>query len=84
MKDSLAAWAGCVAGALEVSEYVNGLQAAGFEQVQVEPVAFTRAAIDTAIQGLGDEIDLSGLSEEQVYTGVFSARITARKPVLES
>lgn len=83
VKDSLAAWAGCVAGALDVSDYVGALQSAGFEQVLVEPVAFTRTAIDAAIEGMGEQIDLSSLSEEQIYTGVFSARITARKPLSE-
>lgn len=80
VKDSLAAWAGCVAGALDVSEYVEGLELAGFREVQVEPEAFSREVIDAALDELGDGVDLSGVPEEQVYQGVFSARITARKP----
>ncbi|MGV3517126.1 arsenite methyltransferase [Luteitalea sp.] len=30
-------WVGCIAGALRVDEYQAGLEAAGFEQVQIEP-----------------------------------------------
>jgi arsenite methyltransferase len=30
-------WAGCIAGALEESEYQSKLAAAGFEQIEVEP-----------------------------------------------
>jgi SAM-dependent methyltransferase len=36
-------WAGCIAGALSRSEYVTGLEAAGFEDVSVE---FTHEAAD--------------------------------------
>ncbi len=34
---SMAEWSACVAGALDVKEYVGGLQAAGFVEVRVEP-----------------------------------------------
>jgi SAM-dependent methyltransferase len=35
-RDDLASWAGCVAGALEVEEYVGKLRAAGFEEIETE------------------------------------------------
>jgi hypothetical protein len=37
-------WVGCVAGALDESDYKQKLQAAGFEQVDVEPTRIYRAA----------------------------------------
>jgi len=37
-------WIGCVAGALEESEYVSKLAAAGFEQITLEPTRIYRAA----------------------------------------
>lgn len=37
-------WVGCVAGALDESDYKQKLQAAGFEQVDVEPTRVYRAA----------------------------------------
>jgi hypothetical protein len=30
-------WIGCIAGALEETEYASKLRAAGFEQIEVEP-----------------------------------------------
>jgi len=35
-------WAGCIAGALEESEYRSKLAAAGFDQIEVEPTGYTR------------------------------------------
>ena len=35
IRDSLNAWAGCVAGALDESDYLSKIKAAGFEDVQV-------------------------------------------------
>jgi arsenite methyltransferase len=35
IRDSLNAWAGCVAGALDESDYLSKIRAAGFEDVQV-------------------------------------------------
>ncbi len=35
IRDSLNAWAGCVAGALDESVYLSKIRAAGFEDVQV-------------------------------------------------
>lgn len=35
IRDSLDAWAGCVAGALDEAEYLSKIQAAGFEDVEV-------------------------------------------------
>jgi ubiquinone/menaquinone biosynthesis C-methylase UbiE len=35
IRDSLDAWAGCVAGALDESDYLSKIRAAGFEDVQV-------------------------------------------------
>jgi arsenite methyltransferase len=42
----LAAWAGCIAGAITAEEYVGGLEAAGFRDVAVEP---THPAGPTAV-----------------------------------
>ncbi|MGB2693995.1 MAG: arsenite methyltransferase [Dehalococcoidia bacterium] len=35
-RDDLASWAGCIAGALEVDEYVGKLRAAGFTDIETE------------------------------------------------
>jgi len=50
MRGQVAAWAGCVAGALEEQEYINRMQAAGFEDVSVE---VTRVYDGTAFTNYG-------------------------------
>jgi arsenite methyltransferase len=37
LRRNLAAWTGCLAGAVDVEEYIVGLREAGFEEVQVTP-----------------------------------------------
>ncbi|HIE25229.1 MAG TPA: arsenite methyltransferase [Anaerolineales bacterium] len=81
LKESLSAWAGCVAGALDVEEYISGIKHAGFVDVEVIPEYLDRDQVDDAVRQLGGEIQLGGLSKEAVYKAVFSAKITARKPV---
>src|SRR2546430_12603184 len=44
IRQSVLAWVGCIAGALEENEYRNRLSAAGFEQVSIEPTRIYRAA----------------------------------------
>ncbi|MBT3338126.1 MAG: arsenite methyltransferase [Anaerolineae bacterium] len=81
LTDSLSAWAGCVAGALDVEEYISGIKEVGFVDVEIVPVYLDRDQIDDAVRQLGGEIQLGGLSKEAVYKAVFSAKITARKPM---
>ncbi len=80
IKSSLSAWAGCVAGALDVQDYMAGIKDAGFVDVKLVPVYLDREFIDEAIQQLDGEIDTSVLPQEMVYKTVFSAKITAYKP----
>ena len=79
IKASLSTWAGCVAGALEVQEYINYLLEVGFEDVELSPVYFDQEAVDSFIADQSGEMDLSAVPAERLYRGVFSARITARK-----
>jgi arsenite methyltransferase len=44
IRKSILLWVGCMAGALDEIEYRNKLNAAGFEQVDVEPTRIYRAA----------------------------------------
>jgi SAM-dependent methyltransferase len=80
IKSSLSAWAGCVAGALEVDEYLAGIREAGFVDVSLTPVYLDKAMIDDAVAQLGETIDLSQTPQESLYHSVFSAKITAHKP----
>lgn len=80
LKSSLSAWAGCVSGALDVEEYIAGIKASGFVDVEVVPVYLDREQVDDAVSQLGGEVHLGGISKEEVYKSVFSAKISAHKP----
>jgi ubiquinone/menaquinone biosynthesis C-methylase UbiE len=69
------AWSGCVAGALEESEYRRLLEEVGFEKVEVEPTrVYTAADAHSLVSGLPPE-DAAALD------GVLmSAFVRARRP----
>jgi len=80
IKSSLSAWAGCVAGALDVKDYIAGIEAAGFVDVSLTPVYFSPEMVDEATAQLEGSIDLGHISPERLQKAVFSAKITAVKP----
>jgi ubiquinone/menaquinone biosynthesis C-methylase UbiE len=80
IKKSMSAWAGCIAGALDVKEYQAAMASAGFTEITITPTYFDDAMIDEAIRDVGDKVDLKATSRESISKTVFSGRITARKP----
>jgi arsenite methyltransferase len=50
VKDSLSAWAGCVAGALDVKDYIADLKAAGFTNIELTPVYFDQQTVDEYVK----------------------------------
>ncbi|HEY6387468.1 MAG TPA: arsenite methyltransferase [Candidatus Acidoferrum sp.] len=71
-------WVGCVAGALEESEYRNKLASAGFEQIELEPTRIYR--IEDAREFLsGQNIDVDAIAT-QVDGKFMSAFVRAVKP----
>jgi arsenite methyltransferase len=71
-------WVGCIAGALEESEYRSKLKAAGFEQIQVEPTRVYRVA--DAREFLSSAgIDVEAIAS-QVDEKFMSAFVRAVKP----
>jgi SAM-dependent methyltransferase len=50
VKDSLSAWAGCVAGAMDVKEYLAMLEAAGFTNIELSPVYFDQQTVDEYVK----------------------------------
>jgi hypothetical protein len=50
IRKSIELWVGCVAGALQESEYTSELSAAGFEQITIEPTRIYK--VDDARQFL--------------------------------
>jgi arsenite methyltransferase len=70
-------WAGCIAGALEESQYKSKLAAAGFEQIEVEPTRIYTAADAKALLPKSDAVE----KIMQMADGKFmSAFVRARKP----
>jgi SAM-dependent methyltransferase len=71
-------WVGCVAGALEDTEYRDKLAAAGFEQVEIEPTRIYRA------EDARDILSAEGLDVEVIAAEVdgkfMSAFVRAVKP----
>jgi len=55
VKDSLSAWAGCVAGALDVKEYLATLEGAGFTNIELTPVYFDQQTVDEYVKQLAPE-----------------------------
>ena len=71
-------WAGCVAGALEESEYVAKLRGAGFENIEVEPTRVYKASdAKDLLAALGSE---GARIAEQVEGKFVSAFIRASRP----
>jgi arsenite methyltransferase len=80
IKQSLSSWAGCVAGALDVKDYLAAIREAGFTDAELTPVYLPKEAIDDAARQLGEDLDLSQVQGDGLYKAVFSAKIKARKP----
>jgi hypothetical protein len=71
-------WVGCIAGALEESEYVSKLKGVGFDSIAVEPTRIYN--IEDARQFLsGKGIDVDAIAP-QVEGKFMSAFIRAVKP----
>ncbi len=79
IKSNLAIWTGCVAGALDVSEYLAMIKAAGFEKVSLEPVYLAPEIVDEAVAQLDSSLDASKIPLDTLYKTVYSAKITAEK-----
>jgi SAM-dependent methyltransferase len=79
IKQSLSAWAGCVAGAVEVKDYIHMMESVGFTNISVTPVFFDKETVDSALADMGDVAELKTISRDDVYKVVYSAKITAYK-----
>jgi ubiquinone/menaquinone biosynthesis C-methylase UbiE len=80
IKRDLSAWAGCVAGAWELDDYLGAIEAAGFEHIEVAPI-YMRAE---TIREAAEQLELGDLvkerSDRELWEAIFSAKVRARKP----
>jgi arsenite methyltransferase len=81
IRESVLLWVGCVAGALDEVDYRNKLQAAGFEEVDLEPTRIYRAA-DAREFLAAAGIDADAIAP-QVDGKFMSAFVRAVKPAAE-
>ena len=109
IKNSMSAWAGCIAGALDVSEYIAAIQEAGFAEVDLKATYWEQDMINAAVDqldpelraqvedtkkdgravlvvnegGEGELIEVDGqeFKDFDPQKAIFSAKITARKPL---
>ncbi|MCJ7434291.1 MAG: arsenite methyltransferase [Anaerolineales bacterium] len=79
IKQSLSAWAGCVAGAVEAKEYIGMMEAVGFTNISITPVFFDKETIDSALAEFKDSIDVRTVPHGDIYKTIYSAKITAHK-----
>ncbi len=78
VRQSVLAWVGCIAGALEENEYRGKLSAAGFEQIAIEPTRIYR--VEDAREFLSSSgIDVDAIAA-QVDEKFMSAFVRAVKP----
>jgi arsenite methyltransferase len=79
IRKSMELWVGCIAGALEETEYREKLRAAGFEAVEIEP---TR---EYQVEEAREFLATAGLDADEVAPHIrdkfISAFIRAKKPV---
>ncbi|MGD0790805.1 MAG: arsenite methyltransferase [Terriglobales bacterium] len=78
VRQSVLLWVGCIAGALEETEYRGKLAAAGFEQIEIEPTRIYR--VEDAREFLSSSgIDVDAIAA-QVDEKFMSAFVRAVKP----
>jgi SAM-dependent methyltransferase len=80
IRNSLSAWAGCVAGAVDAKEYIGMMEGVGFTDISIAPVFFDKETVDAALDDMKDMVELKTISRDDVYKAVYSAKITAYKP----
>ena len=78
IRQSVLAWVGCIAGALDENDYRGKLATAGFEQIGIEPTRIYRA--EDAAELLSGPVPVE-LDPEQVDGKFMSAFIRATKPI---
>jgi len=80
IRESMAAWAGCVAGALPESEYLDKMRAAGFTDVEVLSREYVQISQVSGWGAARAALAQAGLPPDALDRTVVNARITAHKP----
>jgi len=82
IRQSVLLWVGCVAGALEETEYRNKLASAGFEKITLEPTRVYRIEdARTFLSGQGIDVDAIATEVDGKFMSAF---VRAEKPQVGS
>lgn len=83
IKDSVAAYIGCVAGATIQDEYIKAIKSAGFKQVNiVDETAFSAdySSDDPIVQALANDVGVSQADLKKLGSSIKSIKVHAVKP----
>jgi SAM-dependent methyltransferase len=82
VKASMPLWTGCVAGALEESEFVELLGAVGFQDASIEPTrVYSREDAIALLTGTGVDVALAGQVAGKILSGFIRATKPGARPV---
>ncbi|KAF0111272.1 MAG: putative methyltransferase [Chloroflexi bacterium] len=79
IKQSLSAWAGCIAGAMDEKDFIQAIQQAGFKDTKLTPVYFDEELISDFSRQI-DGFETLDVDKKSLRKTIFSAKITAEKP----
>ena len=85
IRNSVAAYVGCVAGAVTKKEYLEAIQAAGFEETQVlgeATFSVELLANDPTAKEIAKNLKLSREKAEDLANSVVSIKVSASKPAM--
>jgi arsenite methyltransferase len=81
IRSRLDAWAGCIAGALDESDYVGKIRAAGFQDVAVLSRTYAKISESAEWEEARALLSDDGLSRQDIDHKVASVNVQAFKPV---
>jgi hypothetical protein len=85
IKNSVAAYVGCVAGAVEEEEYLEAMRKAGFQEIKVlEKTSFPTDHLlrDPTIISMAESLKLTEEQISEAAKAVWSIRVEAFKPLV--
>ncbi len=80
IRDRLDAWAGCVAGALDESDYLSKIRAAGFAAVEVQSRDFVKVSEFADWDGVREIVAAAGVAPDSLDSTIASIKVKAQKP----
>ena len=80
IRDRMDAWAGCLAGALEESDYLGKIHAAGFERVEVVSRTYVKVSEFADWEGVRALLAGAGLSLRDADHKIASIKVKAHRP----